>query len=55
VVDSSKFERAFGWKATALSDAVAATVAWVQTQARSWQSGDHEALARSGSRRKSCS
>lgn len=34
VVDSSKFERAFGWKATALSDAVAATVAWVQAQAR---------------------
>ena len=35
VVVSSKFERAFGWKATALSDAVAATVAyWVQAQAR---------------------
>ena len=34
VVDSSKFERAFGWQATALSDAVAATVAWVQAQAR---------------------
>jgi nucleoside-diphosphate-sugar epimerase len=28
VVDSSKFERAFAWKATTLSDAVAATVAW---------------------------
>jgi nucleoside-diphosphate-sugar epimerase len=28
VVDSTKFERAFGWKATALPEAVAATVAW---------------------------
>lgn len=28
VVDSSKFERAFGWKATALPDAVHGTVAW---------------------------
>ncbi len=28
VVDSSKFERAFGWTATPLPDAVAATVAW---------------------------
>jgi hypothetical protein len=28
VVDSTKFERAFGWTATPLPDAVAATVAW---------------------------
>jgi nucleoside-diphosphate-sugar epimerase len=28
VVDSTKFERAFGWKATSLPEAVAATVAW---------------------------
>jgi hypothetical protein len=28
VVDSGKFERAFGWEATALSDAVGMTVAW---------------------------
>ena len=28
VVDSSRFERAFGWTATPLPDAVAATVAW---------------------------
>jgi len=34
VVDSSKFERAFGWGATPLPDAVAATVAWFQKQAR---------------------
>jgi nucleoside-diphosphate-sugar epimerase len=32
VVDSSKFERAFGWRATPLADAVAATVAWFQAQ-----------------------
>jgi nucleoside-diphosphate-sugar epimerase len=34
VVDSTKFERAFGWRATPLPDAVAATVAWVQDHAR---------------------
>jgi nucleoside-diphosphate-sugar epimerase len=34
VVDSSKFERAFGWSATSLPDAVAATVAWFRNQAR---------------------
>jgi nucleoside-diphosphate-sugar epimerase len=34
VVDSSKFERAFGWTATPLHDAVAATVAWFRDQAR---------------------
>jgi dTDP-D-glucose 4,6-dehydratase len=28
VIDSTKFERAFGWAATPLQDAVAATVAW---------------------------
>jgi nucleoside-diphosphate-sugar epimerase len=28
VVDSTKFERAFGWRATSLPEAVAATVAW---------------------------
>jgi nucleoside-diphosphate-sugar epimerase len=28
VVDSTKFERTFGWKATSLPEAVAATVAW---------------------------
>jgi nucleoside-diphosphate-sugar epimerase len=33
VVDSSKFERAFGWRATPLPDAVAATVAWFRNQA----------------------
>ena len=35
VVDSSKFERAFGWSATPLPDAVAATVAWFRSKARS--------------------
>ena len=30
VVDSSRFERTFGWSATPLNDAVAATVAWCQ-------------------------
>jgi nucleoside-diphosphate-sugar epimerase len=34
VVDSSKFERAFRWGATPLPDAVSATVAWFQDQAR---------------------
>jgi nucleoside-diphosphate-sugar epimerase len=34
VVDSSKFERAFGWGATPVPDAVAATVAWFRQQAR---------------------
>lgn len=34
VVNSSKFERAFGWSATPLHDAVAATVAWFRDQAR---------------------
>ena len=34
MVDSSKFERAFGWRATPLPDAVAATVAWFRDQAR---------------------
>jgi nucleoside-diphosphate-sugar epimerase len=34
VVDSSKFERAFGWRATPLPDAVAATVAWFRDRAR---------------------
>ena len=32
VVDSTKFERTFGWTATPLPDAVAATVAWFQDQ-----------------------
>jgi nucleoside-diphosphate-sugar epimerase len=32
VVDSTKFERAFGWRATPLLDAVNATVAWFQEQ-----------------------
>jgi nucleoside-diphosphate-sugar epimerase len=32
VVDSTKFERAFGWRATPLPDAVAATVAWFQAR-----------------------
>jgi nucleoside-diphosphate-sugar epimerase len=32
VVDSTKFERTFGWTATPLRDAVAATVAWFQGQ-----------------------
>ena len=35
MVDSSKFERAFGWSATPLPDAVAATVAWFRSHARS--------------------
>jgi nucleoside-diphosphate-sugar epimerase len=34
VVDNTKFERAFGWRATPLPDAVSATVAWFQEQAR---------------------
>jgi len=34
VVDSTKFERAFGWGATPLPDAVSATVAWFKEQAR---------------------
>ena len=34
VVDSSKFERAFGWSATPLPDAISATVAWFRDQAR---------------------
>jgi len=34
VVDSSKFERAFGWTAMPLQDAVAATVAWFRNEAR---------------------
>jgi len=33
VVDSTKFERAFGWGATPLPDAVGATVAWFRNQA----------------------
>jgi nucleoside-diphosphate-sugar epimerase len=33
VVDSSKFERAFGWSATPLPEAVASTVAWFRDQA----------------------
>ena len=32
VVDSSKFERAFGWSATLLPEAAAATVAWFRNQ-----------------------
>jgi nucleoside-diphosphate-sugar epimerase len=32
VVDSTKFERAFGWTATPLPDAVAATVLWFRDQ-----------------------
>jgi len=35
MVESSKFERAFGWSATPLPDAVAATVAWFRSNARS--------------------
>jgi nucleoside-diphosphate-sugar epimerase len=34
VVDSSKFERTFGWKATPLPEAVRATVAWFREQPR---------------------
>jgi nucleoside-diphosphate-sugar epimerase len=34
VVDSSKFEQAFGWTAMPLQDAVAATVAWFRNEAR---------------------
>jgi nucleoside-diphosphate-sugar epimerase len=33
VVDSGKFERAFGWKATPLPEAIRATVAWFTGQA----------------------
>jgi nucleoside-diphosphate-sugar epimerase len=33
VLDSSKFERAFGWRATPFPDAVATTVAWFQDRA----------------------
>jgi hypothetical protein len=32
VVDSGKFERAFGWTATPLADAIHATVAWFAEQ-----------------------
>jgi nucleoside-diphosphate-sugar epimerase len=34
VVDSTKFERAFGWTATPLRDAVVATVAWFRDRTR---------------------
>lgn len=34
MVACSKFERAFGWSATPLPGAVAATVAWFRNQAR---------------------
>ena len=34
VVDSSKFERTFGWKATPLPEAVRATTAWFKEQPR---------------------
>jgi nucleoside-diphosphate-sugar epimerase len=34
VVDSTKFQRAFGWTATPLLDAVAATVAWFRDHTR---------------------
>ena len=34
VVDSSKFERTFGWRATPLPDAIRATVSWFRDQAR---------------------
>lgn len=34
MVDCSKFERAFGWSATSLPDAVAATVAWFRNEGR---------------------
>jgi nucleoside-diphosphate-sugar epimerase len=34
VVDSSKFERAFGWRATPLPEAIRATVAWFRDDAR---------------------
>lgn len=34
VVDSNKFERAFGWKATPLPEAVRATTAWFGEQPR---------------------
>jgi hypothetical protein len=33
VVDSTRFERAFGWTATPLHDAVPATVAWFRDHA----------------------
>ena len=34
VVNSSKFERTFGWRATPLPDAIRATVSWFRDQAR---------------------
>lgn len=34
IVDSTKFERAFGWRATPLQDAIRSTVAWFQKGAR---------------------
>jgi hypothetical protein len=34
VVDSSKFERTFGWRATLLADAIRATVSRFRDQAR---------------------
>jgi nucleoside-diphosphate-sugar epimerase len=35
LVDSTRFERAFGWQATPLSEAIQQTVAWFKGQARS--------------------
>jgi nucleoside-diphosphate-sugar epimerase len=32
LVDSSKFERAFGWQATSLREAIAATVVWFRSR-----------------------
>jgi nucleoside-diphosphate-sugar epimerase len=37
VVDSSKFERTFGWRARPLSEAIRATVAWFQERRRGTQ------------------
>jgi nucleoside-diphosphate-sugar epimerase len=38
VVDSTKFERAFGWTATPLRDAIAGTVAWFRADTADWGS-----------------
>jgi nucleoside-diphosphate-sugar epimerase len=38
VVDSTKFEPAFGWTATPLRDAIAGTVAWFRADTADWGS-----------------
>lgn len=44
IVDSSRFEAAFGWKATPPAEAIPATVAWFRAQAASAQIAQEPAL-----------